>query len=98
MEMGGLEFESESLGWEQTLCLESGTGTQALNGPGVIAAARVTVHSVSLAEVNLLFNFQRILLDKFIAEDILVMIIGATLKGLEALRVFFLLRKKRVDA
>ena len=58
----------------------------------------MNVHSVSLAEVNLLFNFQRILLDKFIAEDILVMIIGATLKGLEALRVFFLLRKKRVDA
>ena len=58
----------------------------------------MNVHSVSLAEVNLLFNIQRILLDKFTAEDILVMIIGATLKGLEALRVFFLLRKKRVDA
>ena len=55
------------------------------------------MHGVSLAEVNLLFNFQRILLDKFTAKDILVMIIRATLKGLEALRVFLLLRKKRVD-
>ena len=55
------------------------------------------MHGVSLAEVNLLFNFQRILLDKFTAKDILVMIIRAALKGLEALRVFLLLRKKRVD-
>ena len=97
MEMAELEFKSESWGWEQTLCLESGAGTQTLNGPGVIAAARVNVHGVSLAEVNLLFNFQRILLDKFTAKDILVMIIRAALKGLEALRVFLLLRKKRVD-
>lgn len=49
--------------------------TQALNRPCVIAAARVSVHG--LAEVNLLFNFQRISLDKFTAEDILVMFVEA---------------------
>lgn len=51
--------------------------TQALNGPCVIAAARVSVHGVGLAEVNLLFNFQRISLDRFTAEDILVMFVEA---------------------
>ena len=43
----------------------------------VLVLLQLSVHGVSLAEVNLLFNFQRILLDKFTAEDILVMFVEA---------------------
>lgn len=43
--------------------------SEALDGPYVVTAARVSVCRVGLAEANLLFNFQRISLEKSATGD-----------------------------
>lgn len=65
--------------------------TEALNRPYAVIAARVTVctfglaeiNLLNLAEVNLLFNFQRILLEKFTTGDTLVVLVLEALTALE---------------
>ena len=59
--------------------------TETQNGPRTVAAAGMSVHS--LAEVNLLFTFQTISLQKLPTGDTLVMLVleaSAALMGSEA--------------
>lgn len=65
--------------------LGRGGVTEALNGPYSVTVARELCR-VGLAEVHLLFNIQRISLEKFPTGDTLVMLVleaSAALKGSE---------------